>query len=282
MKKHTAIILLLWLSCTNQPAEELSVFISVDMEGIAGVISSRECSPSGDDYQYFRRLMTLETNAAIEGAFDAGARHIVVRDGHGAKNNILPELLDNRAELIRGVTDRPENMLLGLDSTFDALICIGYHAKGGTPDGIVAHTSSGNVIDLSINGISMPELGYNAVIAGLQNVPVILVAGDNLICKQAESLLGTVTVVETKEGFGTAARCLHPEVVRSLIRRKVTEALAGLNRYKPFKLIPPYQMVLDIKKERSLYPGATKTATGKFVFTHNDFLKVMDAFNKMK
>jgi len=76
----------------------------------------------------------------------------------------------------------------------------------------------------------MPELGYNAVIAGLQNVPVILVAGDNLICKQAESLLGTVTVVETKEGFGTAARCLHPEVVRSLIRRKVTEALAGLNR----------------------------------------------------
>ena len=211
-----------------------------------------------------------------------GATEIVVRDGHGAKNNIIPDLLHERAKLLRGVTDKPENMMLGLDETFDALIFIGYHAKAGTDGGILAHTSSGNVIDLSVNGVSLPEAGYNAVMAGLLGVPVVMVAGDNWICQQVRDLLGDVATVETKVGMGSAALGLHPEVVREKIRTTTTEALRDLGRFEVFQLEPPYEMVLKVRREKPLYPGAEKIGEGAFSFTSSDFLAVMDAFNKMK
>lgn len=286
MKK--AIILLLILvvavSLAFRPSQkkDLKVFISVDMEGIAGVVSGKECSSSGHDYDYFRRLTTLETNAAIEGALKAGATEIVVRDGHGAKTNILPELLHEKARLLRGVTKKPENMMLGIDDSFDGVIFIGYHAKAGTEEGILAHTSSGNVIDLSVNGVSLPEAGYNALIAGLYDVPVVLVAGDNWICSQVKDLFGGVATVETKIGMGSAALGLHPEVVRQMVRSEVVSALRNRDQYRPYKLTSPYRMVLKVKKERKPYSGAEKTGRGEFTYTSPDLLEVMDAFNAMK
>jgi D-amino peptidase len=278
------------LGCQSQSAEAfgeamedgLKVFISVDMEGIAGVTDGSHVSSSGADYQYFRELTTLEANAAVEGAVAAGATEIVVRDGHGAKTNIIPDLLHEKAKLLRGVTDRPENMMLGLDESFDAVIFIGYHAKGGTEEGILAHTSSGNVVDLSVNGVSLPEAGYNAQMAGLLGVPVVLVAGDNWICQQVRELFGNVTTVETKVGMGTAALGLHPRVARAMIRKATTEALADPGRYELFRLEPPYHMVLKVRREKPLFPGAEKTGEGVFSFTSPDFLAVMDAFNAMK
>ncbi len=268
--------------CTNLSEEGLKVFISVDMEGIAGVISGSECSSRGPDYSYFRKIMTEETNAAIEGALNSGATEILVRDGHGAKTNIVPDLLHPKAKLLRGVTSKPENMMLGIDETFDAVIFIGYHAKAGTEDGILAHTSSGNVIDLSVNGVSLPEGGYNALIAGLYDVPVVFVAGDNWICDQLKALLGEVGTCETKIGMGSAELGLHPDVVRDKIRQGVSDALQDMTRFKPYKLTSPYTMTLKVRKERDLYPGAEKTSEGEFVFTSDDFLVVMDAFNRMK
>ena len=270
------------LTCRNSSEEALRVFISVDMEGIAGVISGSECSSRGPDYNYFRKIMTEETNAAIEGALNSGAINIIVRDGHGAKTNIFPDLLHPKAKLLRGITSRPENMMLGIDDTFDAVIFIGYHAKAGTEDGVIAHTSSGNVIDLSVNGNSLPEGGYNALIAGLYDVPVVFVAGDNWICNQLKDLLGEVVTCETKIGMGSAELGLHPDVVRERIRKGVSDALDDLSRFRPYKLSSPYTMTLKVKKERDLYPGAEKTGEGEFVFASADFLEVMDAFNKMK
>jgi D-amino peptidase len=278
-----AIALFIFYSaCMPGPKNGLKVFISVDMEGIAGVISGSECSPRGRDYDYFRELMTLETNAAIEGAIAAGAIEIVVRDGHGSKTNVFPALLHKKAKLLRGSTNRPENMMLGIDETFDAVLFIGYHAKAGTKDGILAHTSSGNVIDLSVNGVSLPEAGYNALIAGLFDVPVVFLAGDNWICQQAMDLFGEISTVETKVGMGSSELGLHPDVVQDKIRTEVTKVLRDLFPYKPYKMKPPYTMVLQVKKERELYPGAEKTGEGEFTFTSSDFLEVMDAFNKMK
>jgi D-amino peptidase len=274
--------IVLAFACTNSSEEGLKVFISVDMEGIAGVVSGSECSSRGPDYNYFRKIMTEETNAAIEGALSAGATEIVVRDGHGAKTNILPDLLHPKAKLLRGVTSRPENMMLGIDETFDAVIFIGYHAKAGTEDGILAHTSSGNVIDLSVNGVSLPEGGYNALIAGLFDVPVVFVAGDNWICDQLRDILGEVGTCETKIGMGRAELGFHPDVVRDKIREGVSEVLGDLSRFQPYKLTSPYSMTLKVRKERDLYPGAEKTGEGEFVFSSDDFLEVMDAFNKMK
>ena len=286
MKK--AIILLLILvvtvSLAFRPSQKkgLKVFISVDMEGIASVVSGRECGSSGRDYDYFRRILTLETNAAIEGALKAEATDIVVREGHGSKNNMFPEMLHEKAKLLRGVTQRPENMMLGIDASFDAVIFIGYHAKAGTKEGILAHTSTGNVIDLSINGVSLPEAGYNALVAGLHDVPVVFLGGDNWICDQAKALFGDVATVETKIGMGTAALGHHPEVVRRMIRTEVASALRNTDKYHPYKLQSPYHMVLKVRKEKEAYSGAEKTGKGEFTYTSSDLLEVMDAFNAMK
>jgi len=269
-------------ACVQTPEKKLKIFISVDMEGIAGVIQGSDCSSSGKDYDYFRKIMTLETNAAIEGAIIAGATEIVVRDGHGSKTNILPDLLHKKARLLRGVTTRPENMMLGIDDTFDAVLFIGYHAKAGTKEGVLAHTSSGNVIDLSINDVSLPEAGYNALIAGLYDVPIVFLAGDNWICQQAKILFREIITVETKIGMGRAELGLHPEVVCDLIRLGVTKAVKDLGKFKPYKLNPPYTMVLKVKKESDLFEGAERTDGGVFTFTSPNFLEVMDAFNKMK
>ena len=286
MKKTSIIMLALpvaaLFACVSNAEQDLKVFISVDMEGIAGVVSGRATSSRGDDYNYFRKIMTLETNAAIEGALAAGATEIVVRDGHGSKTNIFPSLLHKKAKLLRGVTDRPENMMLGIDETFDALMFIGYHAKAGTKDGVLAHTSSGNVIDFSINNVSLPEAGYNELVAGLHDVPVVFLAGDNWICQRAKDLFGEIATVQTKLGMGTAELGLHPEAVRDKIREEVSNTLQDLSRFKPYKLQAPYTMVLKVKKERDLYPGAEKTGEGEFTFTSSDLLEVMDAFNKMK
>jgi D-amino peptidase len=277
------LILLAWsMGCSVPEQRSLKVFISVDMEGIAGVVTSRDCSASGPDYEYFRKIMTLETNAAVEGAIAAGATEIVVRDGHGSKNNIVPDMLNRQAKLLRGATDKPENMMLGLDDSFDAVLFIGYHAKAGTEQGVVAHTSTGNVIDLSVNGVSLPEAGYNAILAGLHDVPVVFVSGDNWICSQVKTLFDEVEVFETKTGIGTAELGLHPDAVKDGIRQGVTRALGNLDRYTPYKMNPPYTMVLRVRAEKAPYPGAQRTGEGEFTFTSSDFLEVMDAFNKMK
>jgi len=264
------------------PDEKLKVFISVDMEGIAGVISGSECSSRGPDYNYFRKIMTEETNAAVAGALDAGATEVVVRDGHGGKTNIIPGLLHEDAKLLRGVTSEPENMMLTIDETYDAVLFIGYHAKAGTKGGVIAHTSSGNVIDLSVNDVSLPEAGYNALLAGLYDVPVVFIAGDNWICGQAESLFGDIATCQTKLGMGSAELGLHPKIVQKNIRQGVKTALRQRERFKPYKLSPPYTMVLKVKKEKLAYPGAKRTGEGEFTFTSSDFLEVMDAFNQMK
>jgi D-amino peptidase len=278
----TVVIISLTLMCMTSQKDNLSVFISVDMEGIAGVTSGIECSSRGPDYDYFRKIMTMETNAAIEAALESGASEIVVRDGHGSKTNIIPGLLHRKAKLVRGVTDRPENMMLGINDTFDAVMFIGYHAKAGTKEGVLAHTSSGNVIDLSVNGVSLPEGGYNALLAGLHDVPTVFVAGDNWICEQMGDLLGEVVTCETKTGMGTAEIGLHPDEVGERIKKGVSDALSDLSRFNPYKLTPPYTMVLKVKKEKEPYTGAKKIGEGEFEFTSSDFLEVMDAFNKMK
>lgn len=286
MKKNIALILslvvIISLTGMRAPDETFKVFISVDMEGIAGVISGNECSPRGNDYEYFRKIMTEEANAAVAGAVDAGATEIVVRDGHGAKTNIIPGLLHQDAELLRGLTTRPENMMLSLDDSYDAVVFIGYHAKAGTEEGVIAHTSSGNVIDLSVNDVSLPEAGYNALIAGLYDVPVVFIAGDNWICGQARKLFGDIVTCQTKIGMGSAELGLHPKVVQKNIRKGVKAALQQRDRFKPYTLTPPYTMVLKVKKEKPLYPGAVRTGEGEFTFTSSDFLEIMDAFNQMK
>jgi D-amino peptidase len=265
----------------------LKVFISVDMEGITGVVNVDDARRSGKDYDYFRQTMTREANAAIEGAIAAGATEIIVRDSHGSALNLLPEMLHRSSKLIRDWSGGPMSMMEGIDASYDAAIYVGYHAKAGTPNGVLDHTSSGDVTDISVNGVSMPETGYNALMAGYYEVPVVFVAGDKAVCDQARELLGTVETVAVKEGIGAAALNLHPAVAREQIRAGVEKALRNLDDYKPYKLPAPYTMVLRLKTEQSiydgaLYPGAKRTGDWELTYVAQDVLELMLAYRGMR
>lgn len=270
------------LAVSAQQPRGLKVFISIDMEGLAGVVTASNVSASGPDYAHFRTIMAGEANAAVEGAFRAGATTVVVRDSHGSKENLLPGTVDARALLLRGVSVGPRNMMEGIDSTFDAVVFIGYHAKAGTPRAILEHTSTGNVVDFSINGVSLPEGGYNALVAGLVNVPVVFVAGDRAVVDQLRGLLGPIEGVATKEELGDAILGLSPATAQEAIRIGVAQALRTRARAKPYKLAGPYTMTLKVKQERPLYPGAQRIREGEFSFSSLDLLEILNAFNAMK
>ncbi|MGB2908073.1 MAG: M55 family metallopeptidase [Candidatus Aminicenantaceae bacterium] len=277
------VLFVLCLAAQAVPAEGLKVFISVDMEGISGVVTSEECGRSGKDYDLFRRIMTQDANAAVEGALAAGATEIWVRDSHGSARNILPDLLNKNAILVRDWSGGPKMMMEGIDETFDAAILIGYHARAGTPDAIIEHTMSGVVTDSAVNGVSLPEAGWNALIAGHYNVPVVFISGDKAICEQAKSMFGEVETVAVKDAIGAAAVCLHPEKAQLKIQTGVTKALKQLDRYKPYKFNAPYTLVLKLKTETrvydgSFYPGAKRTGDWELTFNSDDIMEIVKAF----
>ena len=290
MKKFFILTLLVVLISTVIFAgskKGLKVFISVDMEGITGVVVSAECRQGGRDYQYFRKIMTEETNAAIEGALEAGATEIWVRDSHGSALNIIPHLLHKKAKLLRNWSGGLLGMMEGIDKTFDAVMFIGYHAKAGTPNAIVDHTSSGSVTDMAINGISLPEAGYNALTAGHFNVPVVFVAGDQAICNQVTKLFGSIETVAVKKGIGEASLSIHPSVARQKIHQGTARALKNLKGFKPYKMKPPYTLVLKLKSEAminrgSSYPGAIRTGTWELTYKSSSILEVIKAFSRMR
>lgn len=289
MKKVLLSISVLLMLCSlvlSQSENDLKVFISVDMEGITGIVNWEEVSRDGKDYDYFRQVMTKEANASIEGALEAGATEILVRDSHGSARNILPEMLNRNARLLRDWSGGFKSMMEGIDETFDAVIFIGYHAKAGTPNALLEHTMSGSIADVSFNGVSLPEAGINALIAGYYNVPVVFLSGDLAICKQAKELFGEIETVAVKEGVGNAALNLHPEVAHEKINDGVKKALSNLSNYEPYKLKSPFKMVLKLKREelvheKSIYPGAKRTGNWELTYENNDLMEVMKAFNRM-
>lgn len=290
MKKFSMLILILLVISSlafSKSSNGLKVFISVDMEGITGVVNWEEVSRDGKDYDYFRRIMAKETNAAIEGALAAGATDILVRDSHGSARNILPDLLNKNAKLLRDWSGGFMSMMEGIDKSFDAVVFIGYHAKAGTPNALLEHTMTGNVLDISINGVSLPEAGVNALIAGYYDIPVVFVSGDMAICEQAKKLFGEVKTIPVKKGIGNAALNLHPDVAREKIKEGVKNALLNLKKFEPYKLSPPYKMVLKLKREelvneKSYYPGAKRTGDWELTFESNDLMEVMKAFHRMR
>jgi D-amino peptidase len=277
------VALLVATPALAQTARPLKVFISVDMEGLAGVVNGSEVSATGPDYAHFRAIMAAETNAAIDGAIRAGATEVVVRDSHGDKRNLLPADVDSRARLLRGQGSGPKNMMEGIDSTFAAVVFIGYHAKAGTPNAILEHTSNGNVVDFAINGVSLPEGGYNALVAGLYGVPVVFTSGDRAVVEQLRGLLGPIGGVAVKEEIGgDAILGLSPKQAQDEIRRGVEQAVRDRAKVRPYRLAAPYAMTLRVRQERGTFAGAQKAGNGEWHFTSTDLLQVLAAFNALK
>ncbi|MCB1845711.1 MAG: M55 family metallopeptidase, partial [Halioglobus sp.] len=233
-------LLLLAAAAGAQQNEPLKVYISADMEGIAGVVSGDQLSPGSFEYERFRGFMTAEVNACIEAARDAGATEILVSDSHGNGQNLLIEKLPDDVMVVRS-WPRKNGMMAGIDETFDAAFFIGYHASTENKRGVRAHTmSSANVTGLRINGTSMSEGSMNAAIAGQFGVPVVMVSGDDVAVAENQVIIGDMegAVVKWAEGFHSA-RTLTPAAARELIRARTLAALARLDDFKPYVLEGP-------------------------------------------
>jgi len=224
----------------------MRVFISMDIEGVAGVVGREEGSQSNAEYERARRLMTAEASAAVRGVHivDPSA-DVTVADAHGTFRNVIPELLDRRARLVRG-KPRPLAMIEGVQNGYDAAIFVGYHGRAGTPDSVLSHTFTGTLADVRVNNRSFGEIGLNAAVAGLFNVPLVLVTGDASVEAEVSDLLpGTATAV-VKRGIGQlAADSLHPEVACALIEEAVTGALRQPTAM-PFVVDGPVALEVDV------------------------------------
>ncbi len=257
-------------------APKLKVYISADMEGIGGVVTWKvQAEVKGREYEQFRRLMTGEVNAAIAGAFDAGATDVVVSDSHGDGQNLDVELLDKRVRLIRS-WPRPLGMMQGIDPSFAAAVFIGYHGAEGQSPSVLSHTITGQLEAIRLNGTTVPEAGLCAAVAGDFDVPVVFLSGDQTIGAEAKRLLGPIETVAVKQAISYyAAETMHPEEAQRLIRAGVKRGIERRKEIKPYRLAHPIKMEIAFKdvvtaELVSYLPGIEHPAGNAIVFTARD------------
>jgi D-amino peptidase len=226
----------------------MHVLIAADMEGITGVVNWDQVTPGQSEYERFRLLMTEDVNAAVRGAYEAGAEQVIITDGHSGGTNILLEKLDPRGVLNCG-SPSPYSMVQGVDST-EGVLFVGYHARAGTPNAILDHTwSSRCVRNVWLNGVLVGEYGLNAAVAGYWNVPVIMISGDQTACAQAVELLGELECAVVKQASGRfSAECLSPKNAQETIQKASCAAVTKLKRGKepkPYRVEKPVTLMVE-------------------------------------
>ena len=235
----------------DPPPSGPRIFISVDMEGVAGAVTDEQLGKEGFEYAKFRELMTEEANAAIAAARAAGAGDIVVADSHGGMQNLLIDKLPADVQLVRG-SPRPLGMMQGLDDTFGGVIFVGYHASTANAEGVRAHTfSSANLADLKLNGVSVTEGAINAALAGHFGVPVLAVSGDEAAVKEVVGLVAGVETAPVKWPYGFhAARTLTPAAAREVIAAAVKRGMDKRDAIEPYRVTTPVEMEIRFKSYR--------------------------------
>jgi len=231
------------------------VHISADMEGITGVTGHNDVDPGQPAYERFRKLLTADVNAAVQGAFEGGATDVVVNEAHDGMRNILIEDLHERAEMISGL-HKPLDMMEGVQNC-DLTFFIGYHARAGEV-GVLAHTLFGTFASVELNGEPASEARLCATLAGLHGVPVGLVSGDDVICAEAEKLFPGVKTAIVKEAIDTfSARCLGPRAAAERIRTAARLAAAECDKLEPYRIDPPFTVRLTLRNASQAGTAAT-------------------------
>lgn len=257
----------------------MKVYISVDIEGVAGITHWDEAAKRHGDYPEFRERMTAEAVAACEGALAAGATEIWVKDAHGSGRNIFAERLPAEARLIRGWSGHPFGMLQELDDSFDAAALVGWHGPASHPNNPLSHTLTGFYGKMTLNGEPCSEYLLHAYSAALTNTPVVFLSGDRGICELARSTNPMIQTVETNVGHGESVIAIQPALARARIREQLTEALKGdlsahtQPRSDNFELRMRFKHH-GIAYRNSFYPGARLEDSETVVFESTDFMEV--------
>lgn len=263
------------------PAREAGkIFISVDMEGITGVVQPPQLGPAGFEYSRAREWMTAEARAAIQGAQAAGATSFVLADSHGNAQNLLIDQLPEDVRIVRGFP-RPLSMMQGIDETFAAAVFIGYHASEMTPDAVRGHTfSSAKLLGVSLNGTEVSEGLFNAAIAAHYGVPVIFVSGDRKAVAQMEAAIPGITGAVVKEPLGYhSALTVTPQRGQAMIREGVRAALLKRQAIAPYRLKTPIELEVGFKltidaEVASYIPGLTRSGAHTVRGTFPDILQI--------
>ena len=277
---HRLALIICCLPAAVAAQRPLKVYISADMEGIAGVVTSEQLGPSGFEYERARQFMTGEVNAAIQGARDAGATQIVVSDSHGNGQNILIDQLPNDVTLIRS-WPRPLMMMEGIDSTFDAVLFIGYHASTANVNGVRAHTmSSATLAGVALNGTQMPEGGLNAAIAGQFGVPVVMISGDDAALEEVRHFTGPIEGAQVKRAISFhAAATMTPKAAQDLVRQRAKAGVERRSAFRPFRLGTHIALELTFKNYRAAeivayLPGIVRVTSDTIRFVGRDILEI--------
>jgi D-amino peptidase len=259
----------------------MKIFISADIEGTAGINHWDETIHGNPDWAEFRELMTSEVLAACEGARAAGATEVVIKDAHDSGRNLIVDRLPDYTRIVRNWSGHPDQMMFGLDDSFTAAIYTGYHAKAGTEDNPLAHTSNLRISRLLLNGEVASEFTINALCAALYGVPSVFLAGDAGICADVRSMIPGITTVATLEGAGPASNSIAPARSRQLIREGVEQALRTKAGGVP-ALKGPWEVVVEFVNPVSAYqarwyPGARAHGLRAVAYVSSDFFEILRA-----
>lgn len=228
----------------------LKIYISVDMEGITGVVQPAQLGPGPEGFEYgrAREWMTGEARAAIDGAKAAGATEVLIADSHGNAQNLLIDQLPDDVRVVRGFP-RPLSMMQGIDNTFAGVVFIGYHASEYGDSAVRGHTmSSARLLHVKLNGSEVGEGVWNAAIAGHFGVPVIFISGDRAAVDQFRRTVPTAEGVVVKEGLGYhSAVTVTPARGRELIRQGVERAMRRIGEMKPHVVRTPVDFEVGFK-----------------------------------
>lgn len=245
----------------------MKILIAADMEGISGVVHWDHVDPKHSDYEHFRRLMLGDVNAAVRGAFEAGADEVVVTDGHNTGRNLLADEIESRARLISG-GPKPLAMVEGAQTGVDGVMFVGYHARSGAPSAILDHTwSSTHVANVWLNGRLVGETGLNAATCGHFNAPVIMISGDQTVCAEAVDLIGDLETAVVKKALGRmAAECLPASVAQQKIQAAAAQAVTRLRQGTtppPLRLQTPITLAVEFPASEMadaamIFPGARR------------------------
>lgn len=263
----------------------MKVYISVDIEGVAGICDWKETESGDSSYYQFQTQMTKETIACIEGLQEAGVEEIYVRDAHDSARNLILSKLPQGIKIIRGWENHPCDMLAGLDHSFNACIFIGYHSRARSNENPLSHTMNLRHNQILINGKPVSEFHLNAYFANSLNVPIIMVSGDQGLCDLVKQENPDILTVATKKGLHGAVISKHPQDVCEEIK---TETIKSINKLKELKrkdffflnLIHPVKVELFLRNHQqahlaSFYPGAQIVTDDIVSYTGNNIRDVL-------
>ncbi len=280
VRRLLAALLFVPLTLSAQAPRPRKIFISVDMEGITGVVQPAQLGPEGFEYQRAREWMTAEVNAAIAGIRDAGPAEIVVCDSHGNGQSVLIDKLPDDVRIVRGFP-RPMEMMQGIDESFAAAVFIGYHASEWTANAVRGHTiSSARLLGVKLNGVEVSEGMYNAALAGQFGVPVAFVSGDRLAVTQLQQVAPAAEGAIVKEPYGYhSALTVTPARGQAMIRDGLKRAMAKLGSLQPYRLTAPIALEVGFKltldAERAAFvPGLTRSDAHNVKGTFRDMTDI--------